>query len=195
MWKQVDEAKQETKDNFEKVDGRMFDIEIGSGEAKKKIADSEQECQELKGTVTYLQSHTMRNNLIFGNIEEEDNEKPERTEAITRKFMVEKLGIAKDIVDNMKLERVHRLKRKYPTTEKTKRIVCKFNLFKDRVMERKSSYKLKGTNFYVTEQFPPSVAAKRRVLVRKMREEKQKGNSAWLSYDTLYVNGRPVQDK
>ncbi|KAH3896980.1 hypothetical protein DPMN_021163 [Dreissena polymorpha] len=53
---------------------------------------------------------------------------------------------------------------------------------------------LKGSQFYVTEQFPQEVAAKRRRLFKRVKEEKQAGRRAWVSYDTLYIEGRPVKD-
>ena len=46
----------------------------------------------------------------------------------------------------------------------------------------------------MNEQFPREVADKRRRLVPKMKEARQQGKSAWLSYDTLYVDGRVVRD-
>ena len=103
--------------------------------------------------------------------------------------MCEKLKITQDIVDSITMERIHRMGPPPNATGNgnyNRRIVCKFNMFTDREVTRKSGYKLKGTNYYVTEQFPPEVSAKRRVLARRMKEEKEKGNTAWLSYDTLY---------
>ena len=66
--------------------------------------------------------------------------------------------------------------------------------FSDREQVRTSSRNLKGTDYYITEQFPPEVAAKRRRLFKRVKEEKQAGRKAWVSYDTLYVNGKPVRD-
>ncbi len=73
-------------------------------------------------------------------------------------------------------------------------IVCKFTFFSDREQIRGQSKNLKGTKFYVSEQFPPDIAAKRRRLFKRAKEEKEAGKKAWVSYDTLYVDGRPVKD-
>lgn len=193
----IDETQKQASERLEKAEGRMFEIEIETGAAKKRIDELERERVSLKESVTYLQSQSMRNNLIFGNIEEEPQEKPERTEVIVRKFMSEKLKMAQNIVDGIKIERVHRMGPPPNVTGNNRfhrRIVCKFNMFTDREAVRKLSYRLKGTRFYLTEQFPPEVTAKRKGLVKQMKEERAKGNQAWLSYDTLYVNGRPVSD-
>ena len=44
------------------------------------------------------------------------------------------------------------------------------------------------------EQFPREVTDKRRKLVKKMKEARDQGKRAWIVYDTLYVDGRPVRD-
>jgi hypothetical protein len=153
---------------------------------------------EMKESLLYMQSKSMRNNLIFGGIEEEGYEKPENTEALLRNFMVEKLQLAKDFMSNIKIERAHRMgaisRDQNEAQNRSRRIVCKFNMFTDREIVRKSSNKLKDTNFYITEQFPPEVVAKRRTLFRKMKQEKEARNTAWVSYDKLYVNGKIVTD-
>ena len=73
-------------------------------------------------------------------------------------------------------------------------IVAKFHNFKERELVRKQGKALKGSRFFVNEQFPREVADKRRRLVSKMKEARQQGKSAWLSYDTLYVDTRAVRD-
>jgi len=51
---------------------------VDSGVIKKNIKQLERDRHTLQGSVTYLQSQSIRNNLIFGNIEEEPNERPEK---------------------------------------------------------------------------------------------------------------------
>ncbi|KAH3724416.1 hypothetical protein DPMN_050232 [Dreissena polymorpha] len=105
----------------------------------------------------------------------------------------------------MRFERVHRMGQKQnqsagrgTTGDRNKQrhrsIVFKFCFFSDREQVRGSSRILKGSQFYVTEQFPQEVAAKRRRLFQRVKEEKQVGRRAWVSYDTLYIEGRPVKD-
>jgi hypothetical protein len=56
------------------------------------------------------------------------------------------------------------------------------------------SNKLRNTNYYITEQYPPEVAAKRRKLLPKMKDARTTGHKAWIAYDTLYINGKAVKD-
>ncbi|KAH3861454.1 hypothetical protein DPMN_024384 [Dreissena polymorpha] len=48
--------------------------------------------------------------------------------------------------------------------------------------------------FYVNEQLPPEVQARRARLFPKVKAAKREGKRAWISYDTLYVDGKPVRD-
>ena len=93
----------------------------------------------------------------------------------------------------MKFERVHRTSNER-TPGKPRSIVAKFAFFKDREAVRRQWKHLSGTGFNVFEQFPPEVVAKRRKLLPKMREARDQGKRAWIAFDTLYVDGRPVRD-
>lgn len=103
----------------------------------------------------------------------------------------------------MKFERVHRMGPP-PTrpgtagagpsnTTKPSRIVCKFNQFQDRESVRKASFNLKNTPQYISEQFPMEVNEIRRKLYPKLKEARRDNKRAWISYDSLYVDGKPVK--
>ena len=84
--------------------------------------------------------------------------------------MCDKLKMTQDIVDNIKMERIHRMgPPPNATGNGNRRIDCKFNMFTDREATRSSGYKLKITKYYVTEQFTPDVTTKRSVLARRMK--------------------------
>ena len=139
----------------------------------------------------------MRNNIIIGGIEESLNERQQDTEAKVRSFMVEKLLLAQDVVNAMVIERAHRtgIQEEDPRKRRNRVILCKFASFKDREAVRKQGFCLKGTNYFVKEQFPPEVAEKRRKLVPQLKAARNDGKRAWIAYDTLYVDGKPVQMK
>ena len=62
-------------------------------------------------------------------------------------------------------------------------------------MVRKQGKGLQGTNYSVFEQFPIEIVEKRKWLIPKMKEAKRKGHRAWVSYDTLHIDGKPVKDE
>ena len=74
-----------------------------------KVLALEKERDRLSDEVVYLQSQSMRNNLLFSNIPEAQGESNEDAEVKVRKFIVEKMKLARDIVDKIVLERVHRI--------------------------------------------------------------------------------------
>ena len=62
-------------------------------------------------------------------------------------------------------------------------------------MVRKQRQTLKGTRYFVNEQFPREVVERRRRLVPRMNAARQDGHKAWITYDTLYIDGKPVKSQ
>lgn len=172
----------------EKVESLEFDLET----TKTKINSLSDERVKMEDNLLYMQSQSMRNNLIFTNITESVNEKPEESERLLRTFLVEKCQIAQSIVNEIKFERVHRMGR--TRSGGPRDIVAKFSLFKDREEVRRSRFKLRQTGHFINEQYPKEISDRRRRLVPKMKAAIRDGKRSWISYDKLYVNGRLVRD-
>ena len=142
LWLHIDKINKTTSDRLLKTEEKLETTEFAVGVASDQITRLEEENVKLKDTMSYLQSQSMRNNLIFGGISESRFEKNEETEAKLRSFMHEKLQIANDVVENLKFERVHRIGESLP--DKTRKIVCKFNMFPEREMVRRQRVNLEG---------------------------------------------------
>ena len=152
--------------------------------------------QQLSDDASNLNAQSMRNNLVFSGIEEDNSsgsEPPTVTERKLRAHLHQKMKITKETVEALRLERVHRMPSQ-PVVGKVRYIVARFTFFKDRKMVRQQWPRLKGTNYFVNEQFPPEVQTKRVCLFPKMKAARREGKRAWVSYDTLYVDGRAVRD-
>ena len=108
--------------------------------------------------------------------------------------MVTQLNIAQGIVDNISFERVHRMGATGSDSTFERNIVAKFTLFKDRDMVRRQAKGLKGTRFFVYEQFPGEIAKRRKSLVPRMKAAHRDNKRAWISNDTLYIDGHAVRD-
>ena len=109
LWTFVHET---TTANSSKIDenrSKMDSLEFVLNSVSDQLTQIQNEKQSMQDDLLYMQSQNMRNNLIFAKIPETDNEDPAKTEAIVRDFMVEKLQIAKSVVDDIKFERVHRM--------------------------------------------------------------------------------------
>ena len=74
-----------------------------------------------------------------------------------------------------------------------RKIVCKFNMFPEREMVRRQRINLEGTAYFLHEQFPQEVIDKRRKLLPKMKDAQKDGKRAWISYDSLYIDGKLVK--
>ena len=72
-----------------------------------KVGFHKRQRDELKVELVYLQSQSMRNNLIFYNIEESVDETYEMSEKKVREFIHQKFRVAEDVIEKMQFERVH----------------------------------------------------------------------------------------
>ncbi|KAH3694400.1 hypothetical protein DPMN_081840 [Dreissena polymorpha] len=84
---------------------------MGSTLMRTRAIDLERQRDELHEDFTYLQSHSMRNNLVFTNIADDNssgNETAEVTEQKLWEHMQTALKLSKDITDSIRFERVNR---------------------------------------------------------------------------------------
>ena len=134
----------------------------------------------------------MCNNLIFYNIEEiEDYQNKENivsSEKMLVAFLKDKLNYKDEII----LERTHRIGRPRigPNCRHTSRpLVAKFLSYKQKEEIRKNAYLLKGTNYFLSEQFPKEVMESHKQKIPVMKKAKEEGKKVKLVADKLYING------
>ena len=172
------------------IEGRDESTDLAADKTSRKITELENANDILSDDLVYLQSQWIRSNRVFTNVPESAIEGQVETEENIRNHLVDKMKIAKEQVEKISFERVHRMGAKQ--NGRIRNIVAKFTLFKEREYVRKQWNTLEGSNYTVYEQFPKEVVEKRRRLQTKVRGHGSKGDTAWIAYDTLYVNGRPV---
>ena len=153
------------------------------------MADIQKVNSELKEEVLDLKSRSMRDNLIFRNI---DDEKDENTEEVLKKFLADRLKI-----NNVSFECVHRMKEKQigaktHAVKKPRLIVAKFTFFKERERVRKSTRMLKGTDYSIQEQFPEEIEKCRNPLYLLLKAARQADKKASLVKNKLYIEGKEV---
>ena len=170
MWSCFQEQSKQSSERLSVIEEKVESADFNLSLTNDKLVLLEKENNELKGDLVYLQSQTMRNNLVFANIDEAPTEEHENTEQILREFLESKMKVAKEQVDRMAFERVHRMGPRVPGNNR--KIVAKFTLFKEREFVRKKWKILDNTPYYLHEQFPKEVVAKRRQLVPMMKEAK-----------------------
>ncbi|CAB4004850.1 Hypothetical predicted protein, partial [Paramuricea clavata] len=140
-------------------------------EVQTKIQNLEETNRKIQDNITDLKARSMRDNLLFFNISEDENENTSET---IYDILENKMGI-EDAKNRVKIDRSHRLgKPTHPSIRRTKPrpIVAKFNFFQDREFIRKYARKLKGTRIGISEQFPEEIEAIRRTLYPEMKKAK-----------------------
>ncbi|KAK3105797.1 hypothetical protein FSP39_005899 [Pinctada imbricata] len=159
-----------------------------------EISELREELGSLKERHVDLQARSMRDNLVFSGIEElppqqDGNGRPigEDTERTLSEFLATKMDI-----HDVGFHRVHRMGRLIPG--KTRPIVAKFVMYKDRERVRKSAKeKLTGSNYGISEQFPREINDRRKALYPTYKNAKRQGKRANFVMDKLYVDGVLIQ--
>ncbi|XP_020903896.2 protein unc-13 homolog C [Exaiptasia diaphana] len=165
---------EEVQKEQNKYKGKMKALE----ERLEKIED---ENKKIKQSTVNLRARSMRNNLLFFNIEEKDQENCEDE----IKNIVEQIGMEPWTVE---IERSHRMGKR--REEKPRPIVAKFLRWQDKERVRKSAYKLKGTKIGIAEQFPMEIEEKRKELYPILKLAKKEGKKAKIVRDQLFIDGQ-----
>ena len=192
VWNYVHDNVKDSNMKLTETQTKLEAMEFTLGLTSDKLEHMQKERDSMKEDIIYMKSQSMRSNLIFSRIQEESDETPEKTEKIVRDFLVDKLKLSKEKVDDIKFERVHRMGNR-AWQGYSRNIVAKFTLFKDRECVKQQRINLKGTNFSVYEQFPREINDRRKALLPQLKAAKSNNHRAWISYDTLYIDGRPVR--
>ncbi|KAK7882534.1 hypothetical protein WMY93_011296 [Mugilogobius chulae] len=146
------------------------------------------ENEKLKAAVLELRCRSMRDNLLIMGIDETKGETYSAAETLVRTFLREQLGFTEEASKKIQMERAHRLgQRKEPG--KPRPMIVKFTSSKSKDEILSLSKKLKGTRFFMTNQYPGEVVEKRRKLIPIMNSFREKGQKVRLVTDKLYVNG------
>lgn len=151
-----------------------------------ELKELRSERSNLKDLVTDLQCRSMKNNLIFHGLQGENP--GEDTEAKLRDFLYYELGIDSHI----DFGNVHRFGRF--VNGKHRPIVARFIHHKDLELVRDSSSKLRGSSYWINEQFPAEIEDRRRKLYPVLKQYRSEGSRVKLVRDRLYINGKLYQD-
>ena len=181
--KSVEQELKEMKHSLEFVHAEVKDIKDENekrkktdGETQQRLEKLEQINTDLNNRVIDLQARSMRDNLIFYNVEE--NEEENSTEIVHSLLESNFKMDAKSI----KIDRAHRMGKKQHGA-------AKFNYFPDKVRILANAKNLKGTNIGVSEQFPQEIVQIRKRLYKELKKAREIGKNAKLVRDKLYIDG------
>ena len=140
----------------------------------------------LKERMIQAESYSRRDNLLFEGIKETQGENCEQK---ILDIIVKDLKIS-DAHQKIRFTRVHRLGGRNPNNvNKARPIIAKFHFFKDRQLVWDSRRKLKGTNVWLSEDFPVEIRNRRQVLYPVFQSAMKMDNlNASLVADKLFIN-------
>ena len=152
IWCAIEDRQKKSDDRMRSIEERVESTDFAVGQTSSKISELEHAYDRLKDDLVYLQSQSMRSNLVFTNVPESAIEGQVETEENVRNHLRDKMKIAKEQVEKISFERVHIMGAKQ--NGRIRNIVAKFTLFKEREYVRKQWKTLEGSNYNVYEQFP-----------------------------------------
>ncbi|CAC5391819.1 unnamed protein product [Mytilus coruscus] len=188
----------QVKHDIKQLENRVSGSEINTTNITQRLNMVERERDqmkfendELRERLVDVQSRSMRENLLFGGVEEHESERNDpdniNTEIVLKTFIREKLGIE----DEIRFHVVHRLRPRRDRKPRT--IVAKFERRKDRDQVLKAAPgKLKDSPYNVYEQFPNEFMERRNILWPVFKREQRMGKNVKFKEDKLYVNGQRI---
>ena len=160
---------------------------------KSSIRNLEQENSSMTDKISELEFRSMRDNLIFYGIPENDP-KTEDCHSILKTFIQDNLHIdANDIT----FDRAHRLGG--PNSKSPRPVIAKFDKFQDRERVRSASFEYKADlntkRLGVGIQLPKEWRSARKDLYPVQQDAQKQGKSTRFSGNKLYINGQLYQPK
>lgn len=159
----VEDLKMNTEE--EKTERTLLTNRIDSLE--KQIQDLTQELKQQKDSLVNLEQYTRRENLIFNQIpESQDEDCKEKVLGV-----LDNMGI---VSDEIKFHAVHRLGRK---KEGIRPIIARFVSREDRdaVFFKRKEIKNSNPNAYITQDYARVIREERKILVRAMKHGRNQG--------------------
>ena len=177
----IEQTLKQVSDDFEHLRIELSKSQQDISEVKTKQHNQEQEIKIIKEQLLQDQTRSMRCNLVFYGIKEQNDEDPED---VVRGFIEQVMNIN---TRNIEIERSHRIGARH--RDRVRPLVVKFLRYKDKEWVRKAAPdKLKGSHFGISEQFPREIANRRKLLIPIMKQEKRNRKKATLVVDKLYTD-------
>lgn len=142
----------------------------------------------LDSKADFLDNQARRTNVVIDGIPETEMENSSDSEEKVLTLIKDKLHLDPN---GMGIDSVMRVGKVNKTDDgilgRPRPILVKFHRIRDRDTVLRNAKKLKGTRIFINEDYPEAVRQKRKELLPKMREARQRGDIAFLRYDKLII--------
>lgn len=177
MFQKIDENINTVNAKLDKVVQEMKQVKEENRKLKSVVAEQEKRIDNLEREVR------KKNVVIKGVMDEEEENENKSKEKIT--LLLQKMGVNIDM--NMDIEEIRRLGN---YVEGRKRpIIVKLTKERTKILILQNARNLSGTDIWIDEDFSKTVQEERKALVPHLKEERKKGNRAYLRFNKLIVNG------
>ena len=188
--KELEESLDFANSKIATLEKKVADQDKAIGELKGGVKTLTKQAKEEKQRAINLESHSRRNNLIFFNIPEQEDETATKSESILRNFMEVRLKLNKEDANDISFERVHRVRKPSASGGKPRPLIPKFTFYRDKEFVLSKAKNLRGTDFAIARDFPKEIVDERRRLVPFLKDAKENGQVAKLIYNKLNINGQ-----
>jgi len=155
--------------------------------AEGRITRTERKLNEANEKIVDLTSRSMKDNLIFKNIEEKQGEDLDK---ILRQLFMEKLKMPEHEARSINIDKVHRSIEKGKT--RPRNVIAKFlGSGKTKVMSH-LKHLSRDDELKVTEQFPPEVNERRNKLWPQFIDARKAGKEAKFKVDKLIIDKKTI---
>ncbi len=177
----------EQNDKFIEVDSQLTGLENNFGQIVK-------ENRQLNEQLLQNECQNKRSNLIFEGIPEQTDESDNDSLESVYQILVNKMGLinARDI-KVARCHRKHMLRHvfdRYTQHAKPRLIIMKLHYYPYRECIWKARSSLKGSQYWLSEDFPQEIVKQRHILNSIRRKAVQEGKKASVSVDRLYIEGQ-----
>ena len=175
--KEVSEMKQNVTTNHDK--------RVAADRLLNKL---DADVKRVDDTADYVENQSRRNNLRVDGVKEKPGETWEDTEAALLQIVQRELKMPAEQVDALQIERAHPTGA--TTAQRDRTIVVKFSSFKERDAIIRAARTVNPRGVYVNEDYSQRVITRRKELLTQMREARERGKVAYLSFDKLVVKDK-----
>ncbi len=157
---------------------------------KQQVTDLQYENFHLSKDVLDMQCRSMRDNVIIHGIPEKGKETYMETEQLVKSFLKDSFQLEEKEVDAIHFSRAHCIGQSRHGMLRPRPVVAKLTDSKAKLVIMGKGKRLKDTPFSISDQFPPEILRRRRLLYPVMRDARNAMKRTCLSVDKLYIDGK-----
>lgn len=155
-------------------------------EQKEEISLLKEEITDLRMKISKIEDQERRKNLVINGVEEERRENEIGLIAFLNEKMRDRITIKEDL-----LEATYRLGKK--NGAKTRPILLKFKDFHGKTSILKERKRLRGTKYFIDEDYSDDVRATRKRLFHWAKMARAENKKTFIRRDVLYINNEPYK--